>query len=92
MRNNNIPNFQTEAAFRCSRSHCVLDPGVTHRHIPLGVYKGLLKFTCNTAGGIAAFGNLLGRRNKVTPWLCSGLAAEKDMAAHSSVPLPVVYY
>lgn len=80
-----------KVGFSCSHSHCVLDLGVTQRQIPLGAYKGLLKFTSYTAGGMAAFGNLLGRHNKVTSWLCSGPAAEQDMAAHSSVPLPAVY-
>lgn len=87
-----MPYFQTEVEFSCRRSHRVHDLRVAQRQIPLGAYKGLLKFTSYTAGGMAAFGNLLGRYNKVTSWLCSGLAAEQDMAAPSSVPLPAVYY
>lgn len=87
-----MPYFQTELEFSCRRSHRVRDLGVAQRQIPLGVHKGLLKFTSFTAGGMAAFGNLLGRHNKVTSWLCSGPAAEQDMAAPSSVPLPAVYY
>ena len=56
--------------FRPSCSHHVHDLGVTQRQIPRGSYKGLLKFTSYSAGGMAAPGNLLGRHNTVTSWLC----------------------
>lgn len=87
-----MTDFQAEVEISRSSPHRVHDLRVTQRQIPLGVYKGLLKFTSYTAGGMAAFGNLPGRHNKVTSWLCSGPAVEKDMAVLSTVPLPAVYY
>lgn len=71
---------------------CSYSPHVHDLRVKKSVNKGLLKFTSYTAGAMAAFGNLLGRHNKVTLWFSSGLAAEQDMAAPSAVPLSVVYY
>lgn len=54
MGKNGMPIFQTEVKFNRSRSHRVHDLEVAQRQIRLGVYKGLLKFTSCTAGGMAA--------------------------------------
>lgn len=54
-----MPGFHTKVKF--SRSLSLLGHDFWgHTQIPLGVYKGLLKFTSYTAGGMAASGNLLG--------------------------------
>lgn len=79
-----MPGFHTKVKF--SRSLSLLGHDFWgHTQIPLGVYKGLLKFTSYTAGGMAASGNLLGGRHQQ-----SDLKA-LQWTAPSTVPLPAVY-